>query len=340
MAGNFVRSALLTGSADLIRELGGDPQAIAATVGMPDAAIDDPDLLLPGRMAYDFLERAALACRCPSFGLRLGSRAHLAAIVGPLWLLLRGARSMREMLEDLARNFDIYTSVATVSVERLRPGIVLSWSSAAGQAASEVQMADYALAVICQEIRVRSPPGWQPEAVLFRHAAPADLQDYRRVFGANLRFDADRNALILDEATASTGLSATDSRRRTLATAMLRQEYGERGIAERVESVIRAIMPFGPCHAEDVGGALGMSVRTLQRQLSEDAQCFSAIKDRVRADLAKKYVLHSCLSLAEISEILGYAELSVFSHAFRRWHGIAARDARRAAPAESNKTSR
>ncbi len=335
MAGNSVRSALLTGSVELIRDLGGDPLAIARGVGMPVEAIDDPDLLLPGRVAYDFLEHAAVACRCPSFGLRLGSRAHLAAVVGPLWLLLRGARTVREMVEDLAANFDIYTSVATVSVERLGSGMALSWSSAAGQAASEVQMADYAMAIFCREIRIRCRPGWQPEAVEFRHAAPADLTDHRRVFGVTPRFDADRNALIIDEATASTGLSAADSRRRTLASAMLRQEYGDPDIAERVESVVRAILPFGPCGVEEAGRALGMSVRTLQRQLDQEARSFRTIKDRVRADLARKYVLHSRLSLAEISEILGYAELSVFSHAFKRWHGMAARDVRRTRQSES-----
>ena len=335
MAGNFVRSALLTGSVGLIRDLGGDPLAIAQAVGMPAEAIDDPDILLPGRVGYDFLEHAAAACRCPSFGLHLGSRAQLAAIVGPLWLLLRGAQTVREMLEDLAANFDIYTSVATVSVERLNNGMVLSWSSAAGQAASEIQMADYALSVICQEIRVRCRAGWHPESVEFRHAASADLVDYRRVFGTTPRFDADRNALIIDEATAATGLSAADSRRRTLASAMLRQEYGDPDVAERVESVVRAILPFGPCGIEEAGRALGMSVRTLQRQLDRNGFGFRVIKDRVRADLAHKYVLHSRLSMAEISEVLGYAELSIFSHAFRRWHGIPARAARQSALRES-----
>lgn len=335
MAGNFVRSALLTGSAGLIRELGGDPLAIARDAGLPAEAIGDPDILLPGRVAYDFLEQAAAACRCPSFGLRLGSRAHLAAVVGPLWLLLRGARTVREMLEDLAANFDIYTSVASVSIERLASGMVLSWSAAAGQAASEVQMADFAMAIFCQEIRVRCPPGWHPEAVEFRHAAPADLADYRRLFGTTPRFNADRNAVVIDAETAAIGLSAADSRRRNLAGALLRQEYGDPGIAERVESVVRGMLPFGPCGVAETARALGMSVRSLQRQLDQNGQSFRAVKDRVRADLARKYVLHSRLSLAEIGEILGYAELSIFSHAFRRWHGVAARDLRRGATSAS-----
>jgi AraC-like DNA-binding protein len=49
----------------------------------------------------------------------------------------------------------------------------------------------------------------------------------------------------------------------------------------------------------------------------------------VRADLALKYLRQSALRFAEISEILGFAEPSVFSRSFRRWHGCTPREARR-----------
>jgi len=55
-----------------------------------------------------------------------------------------------------------------------------------------------------------------------------------------------------------------------------------------------------------------------------------AQEDRLRADLAQRYVRQSTLQLAEISEILGFAEPSVFTRSFRRWHGCTPRDARRA----------
>jgi AraC-like DNA-binding protein len=35
------------------------------------------------------------------------------------------------------------------------------------------------------------------------------------------------------------------------------------------------------------------------------------------------------LSLSEISEILGYSELSAFSRSFKRWHGVTAQAVRR-----------
>ena len=52
------------------------------------------------------------------------------------------------------------------------------------------------------------------------------------------------------------------------------------------------------------------------------------MRDQIRADLALKYLRQSTLQLGEISEILGFAEPSVFTRSFRRWHGCTPRDAR------------
>ncbi|MGH8597270.1 MAG: helix-turn-helix transcriptional regulator, partial [Gammaproteobacteria bacterium] len=117
------------------------------------------------------------------------------------------------------------------------------------------------------------------------------------------------------------------SKTRALVGAVLRHEEKahDQSIAARVESIVRALLPFAPCSVEDVSKAMGLPVRTLQHRLTAGARTFKDIKDAVRADLALKYLKHSELGLSEIAEILGYSELSAFSRSFRRWHGGAAR---------------
>ena len=326
MPGNFVRSALLSGSANLIRELGGKPLTVARRAGVPMAALSDPDIPLPGRAAYAFLENAADMCNCPSFGLRLGSRALLAAVIGPLWILLRNARSVQQMFEDLTANFDVYTSVATMSVETVPQGMVLSWSSTTGQTESEVQMAEFALAVICQEVRRITSSRWRPQSVEFRHAPPKRLADHHALLGRNLSFNRDRNAVFIERELMDRPLGTGSARTRALVGSLLRREDDlfDGSLAARVESVVRSLLPYAPCTLLDVAQALGFPGRTLQHRLDAGSHSFKGIKDRVRADLAMKYLKHSQLGLSEIAEILGYSELSAFSRSFRRWHGCAA----------------
>lgn len=334
MAGNLIRSAILSGAAELIRSHGRQPAGIARRAGVPLEALRDPDLLVPARNVLDFFELAATTCHDRSWGLELGSSARLAAVIGPLWILLRNARTVREMCEELVGNFDLYSSAAMMSFEPARGGGgLLNWTAAVGQAGSEVQMSEFALATFCNEIRSRCPPGWMPSAVLFRHAAPPNLRLHRKLFGADLRFDQDRNALLLDRATLELPLQGRATHARALIRTVLRheEEAAAGSVQARTESIVRALMPFAACGVGDVALAMGVAPRTLQERLQRQGLRFKQIKDAVRADLALKYLQHSTLSAAQIAEVLGYADQTSFSRSFRRWHGCSARELRRQA---------
>jgi AraC-like DNA-binding protein len=78
----------------------------------------------------------------------------------------------------------------------------------------------------------------------------------------------------------------------------------------------------------DLAGLLGLSARTLQRRLADEGTPFQTLLDRTRRELADAYLRDPKLSLTEIAFLLGYAEQSSFTHAFRSWHGVAPRQAR------------
>lgn len=322
MSGYFLPSYTLKGAAELIAELGGDPLAVARRAAVPLAALRQPDIPLQARSVGAFFEYAAAACDCRGFGLRMSERSSMA-VLGALWVLLRNAGTVRQMLEDFAANYDLFTSAASVSLRRSGGGLFVCWDPVMAPAGGAVQSVEYVLAVICSELRGFCPPGWQPAGALFRHAAPARSDEHVRIFGPHLLFDQDCNALYLDALTLDLPVSLRGSGSRRLMAAALRLEGGppDGAVATRVEGIVRALLAFAPCTLEDVGRILGMAPRTLQDHLKAGGRSFKQIKDEVRADLALKYVQQSALSLSEIADILGYAELSNFSRSFRRWHG-------------------
>jgi AraC-like DNA-binding protein len=65
---------------------------------------------------------------------------------------------------------------------------------------------------------------------------------------------------------------------------------------------------------------MSMSVRTLKNRLREEGAVFRDLLEDAREQLAKGYLKES-YSVEEISYILGYAETSVFSKAFKKWSG-------------------
>jgi AraC-like DNA-binding protein len=87
----------------------------------------------------------------------------------------------------------------------------------------------------------------------------------------------------------------------------------------RVERIIAKLLSRREAETEPVAHELGMSVRTLTRRLSKMGVSFAQILDELRYDLALRYLRDPNQSLAQIAFLLGYSELSAFSHAFRRW---------------------
>lgn len=332
MAGNLIRSAILEGAAELMRSRGVHPAAVARAVGLPPRALSDPHLLVSATSAVRLFELAAKRCRLRTFCLLLARQGHLASIIGPLWILLRNARTVEEMCRELVDNFDLFSGSAMFSLEPVESGALLTWSLTTPEAESEVQTSEFSLAHLVKEIRSTMGRDWTPEATLFRHARPAgSLKLHREVFGTDIRFNQDCNALVLDSKTLAASFRGRGSAARALADRYVRleEDVPQRSIARTVEVVIRTLMPYGPCTVRDVSRALDIAPRTLQKYLRQEGTTFVTTRDAVRADLAFKYLRYSNLSVVQVAEILGYSDATSLSRSFRRWHGRSAREARR-----------
>ena len=89
----------------------------------------------------------------------------------------------------------------------------------------------------------------------------------------------------------------------------------------RVENAISSALPHGKVLVEDVARSLGMSKRTLARRLSAEGLNFNEIFQQLRRDLAVRYLDDRKLHVSKIAWLLGFREVSAFTHAFKRWTG-------------------
>jgi len=64
-----------------------------------------------------------------------------------------------------------------------------------------------------------------------------------------------------------------------------------------------------------------MSERTLARKLSDEGLNFSEILQRLRQDLAVRYLDDRKLHVSKIAWLLGFRDVSAFTPAFKRWTG-------------------
>jgi AraC-like DNA-binding protein len=74
-----------------------------------------------------------------------------------------------------------------------------------------------------------------------------------------------------------------------------------------------------------------MSSRTLARKLAAEDLTFEATLDQLRADLATRHLQEGRLCISQVAWLVGYQGVSAFTHACRRWTGMAPGQFRHAA---------
>jgi AraC-like DNA-binding protein len=85
--------------------------------------------------------------------------------------------------------------------------------------------------------------------------------------------------------------------------------------------VLPQLLPHAKASASNVAQKLALSTRTLSRKLRDEGVTFAEVLDETRIALAKRYLAERDLPVSEIAWLLGYAEVSSFTHAFKRWTG-------------------
>ena len=66
---------------------------------------------------------------------------------------------------------------------------------------------------------------------------------------------------------------------------------------------------------------LGVSERTLARRLATEGLSYGDILDELRREKAMRYLEQPELQISKIAWLLGFRQISSFSHACRRWTG-------------------
>lgn len=76
---------------------------------------------------------------------------------------------------------------------------------------------------------------------------------------------------------------------------------------------------------EAIALAVGMKKRTLQRHLDEQGTSFRKLKEGLLKEKVLELLVAKRLPVAEIAEVLGYADVSTFHRAFKTWFDVTPR---------------
>ena len=151
------------------------------------------------------------------------------------------------------------------------------------------------------------------------------IDDYRVMFSCNLRFDCRQSQILFsaDILNAPIKRTAQDLQRflRHAPNNIMVKYRDEQSLTSQIR---RTLLNSDPKHwpdAVDLATDLCMSVSTLQRRLNQEGQSYQRLKDAVRSALAVKWLADEHYTFVDIASALGFADVSTFYKAFRKWTG-------------------
>lgn len=293
--------------------------------------IEDPTVRIRVRDQINFLNLVASELQDDFLGLHLALKADLREI-GWLYYVAASSEKLSEALKRASR----YSSIVNegMSLHSVNNGCVAVAINYVGVGRHlDRHQIESIMTILLRVCRQLTGLRLTPTRVSFVHRRDRLCSEFIDFFGDKLEFGATADECVFASSIGDALITSADPfLNRLLITyceeALARRPSHSPSFRSNVENALVPFLPHGKVRSAEIAHRLGTSQRTLARNLSSEGVTFSGVLESLRRDLAERYLADKDLSISEIAWLLGYQEVSGFTHAFRRWTGDTPRHVR------------
>ena len=315
-----------------LREAGRDLDPVISGAGLATEDVEDHKRRLDASAQVTVLELAAKQLHDDCLGFRLARNFELGEI-GLVYYVMASS----DRLVDALGNAERYCAINNEGV-RLRicskPKLAIGFEYLNVDRLSDRHHMEFWLVTLVRICRTLTNSRLAPKQIKLRHFRPEMPPDVRSHLGCDIDFGAGTDEIVFPATIGALPVVGADVHLNKLLLQYADEALGNRAsrrasVRSQVEDQIAQLLPHGKANASEIAGSLGVSRRTLGRALSAEEVTFSTVLETLRLALAKRYLREKKLPVSEIAWLLGYREISSFTHAFARWTGTTPRDFRK-----------
>ncbi len=274
---------------------------------------------------FDRMMAAALELTAdPAFGLVAGKSIALMRY-GPMVPLVLPSPCLRQSLADVRQFAPLLLERAEVElVESLSAARLMVQPVVHGGASRHFRMEMVATSAT-QMLRLAGGSNADVHRVEFPYdCAPEHLPRYVATFGPRVSFGARECAIHFNPALLDSPMLTHDPvayvAARTRAESALAAMRARSDMAERVRQWLLSAFPRQPTTAE-TAEHLKLSERSLRRHLAMLDVTHADLAQECQRMMAERLLADGQVSLKQVADTLGFASVSSFHRAFRRWSG-------------------
>ena len=159
----------------------------------------------------------------------------------------------------------------------------------------------------------------------FNYPSPPHVAEYQAMFPAELQFDAAICGFHLHEKYLQLPITRSEAElavflRESPAYILHRPDHDD-SLRNRVRALIAQQSLKDQPSLDEIAQQLHMTPRSIGRKLQEEGTSLRKIKTSLRREYAIKLMSTENLSVADVSERVGFSETASFCRAFKRWTG-------------------
>lgn len=308
---------------EVLRELGADVAQVLQSAGIEPEVFSNPENTLPFSALSRLVSECVKATGCEDFGLRCGAKRGATAI-GLAGLVSINSPTVRDGLQVIVANLKASNTGARVVFDVRNAIASLAYVITAPNIESADQISDAAIARLYKTMRELCGRGWRPSHVFLTRIPPRNLQPFSQFFEAPISFSAPEASLTFNANVLDRPVQNQNPEYRDVLSPLLDEAVAKvsSDFVSDVKSILRTQLAARPLTQSRAASALGLSARTFTRRLQTSRITFSDIADQVKFEVAQSLLLKD-KKIGEIATILGFANPSAFTRAFKQWSGKA-----------------
>jgi AraC-like DNA-binding protein len=303
--------------------LGLDSAALCREAGLDPALLDDANARYPLHATTRLWQLAVAASGDPTLGLHT-SRHVAPTTFHALGMAVMASGTLREVFERIVRYHQVVSDALELELRELGDVCELHLRVPPGASPPAPEAIDAFAAIYVRTCRNRLGRDYAPLAVYLRRPPPADTRPWQEVFRAPVHFAAAEDVLCFACADLDRPLDDGNPELAAHNEAVLRKRLEALQpdtVARRLRRALEQCLPNGEPSAEALAHGLHLSLRSLQRHLSDEGSSYEQVLADTRRDLALDHLREADCSISEVAYLLGFADSSSFSRAFKRWTG-------------------
>jgi AraC-like DNA-binding protein len=301
-----------------------DTHAMLRKARLTVLQIENPEIRITVQSQIKFLDMAANSLGDEFLGFHLAQGFELREM-GLLFYVMASSERLGDALHRGA-HYSMIQNQGVRLVYRAKEDIAIMFEYVGVARHIDRHQIEFFMTTLVRMCRHLTGQMLQPRSVTLTHQRNAVSSEFSNFFGGKLEFGGVADEVVFSKSVENIPLTSADHFLNALLLKYCDEARSNRStkpntLRTSIENAIVPLLPHEKLRVSDISRELGLSKRTLARRMTAEGLSFSGILRDLRYDLAKQYLNEANLSISTIAWLLGYQQVSSFTHAFKRWMG-------------------